>query len=192
MGQRSEYRMEIVSDRGDSIRAVGSFPEVKVAPGVKINNGLVQSIVTIAPDGRHTAVACMSVDYIDIYDENMELAKRLRGPMDVQPEFMMKELPGSGGMFALTQEPRFFVFVTCASTDKGFFVAYNGIEIKTPEDLQKEATRILSFDWNGKPLRCYTFDHPVWCFDVDAAAEKLYVATQNNESLEPEILIYNL
>ncbi len=182
--------MTLVTDKGDSIRSAGSFPPVKVAPGVQLMNGLVQSTITVSPDRRHTAIACQTVDYIDIYDRNLELSKRLRGPIGAEPEFLMQEV--QNGMFVLTQEPRFDVFGPCVSGDDGFLVVYKGDEVKTRENPEKEAHTILSFDWNGKPLKCYSFDHPVWCFDVDAEGKKMYVATRDPESLEPEILIYNL
>jgi hypothetical protein len=185
----SGKRMEILNKKGESVETVGSFPDVRMSGNRALNNAWLQSEITISSDNRHTAVVCKSVDYIDIYDSNMELKKRLRGPMGADPEFMERQLPNG---IQFVQSPMFFVYETIVSNDKTFFVGYNGVEVKSETDFETEAHRILSFDWNGQPLKCYTFDHPVWCFDIDADSRKIYVATRNGETLEPEILIYNL
>lgn len=185
----SGKRMEMVTHDGKILRAVGSFPEIPTSGGFEINNAFVQSTITISPDRKHTALVCLSVDYIDIYDRDMKLAKRLRGPLGVECEFVAKEVPGGTRFF---QEPTFNIYESSTSDDNAFYVGYKGVEIKTPADFEIDTYRILSFDWSGKPLTCYTLDTPVLCFDVDAENRKMYVVTKNPETLEPEILIYNL
>lgn len=188
----SGRRMEIISDKGESIKEVGSFPDVKMSGDYKPNNFWLQSVLSISPDKNHTAVCYSSIDYIDIYDRKMGLKKRLRGPIGSEPEFFEQKI-AAGTRFI--QDPSLIVYKYSASNDMGFWVSYVGFERKPgvrPEAGETDAYKIFSFDWSGKPLKCYTFEHPVWCFDVDATGKKMYVSTRHPETLEPEILIYDL
>jgi hypothetical protein len=188
----SGKRMEIVTDAGESVKDVGSFPDVRIAGDKAPNNFWLQSQISISPNRQHAAVCYLSVDYIDIYDGKMTLGKRLRGPVGADPEFFEREL-SIGTQFI--QRPSYHFFNNIISNDTCFYVSYVGFEIKpgerpVPSDV--EARRIFSFDWAGTPLSCYTFDHPVLCFAVDTEGEKMYVVTRNAETLESEIVIHNL
>lgn len=182
----SGKRMEIVDDRGEVLKEVGSFPEVTDYPGFVPNNAFFQSVIGISPNNAHVAVVYKSIDYIDIYNGDMELQKRLRGPVGIQPIFEYVNGPG-GTHFA--QTPMFYAYQVISSDDDRFFVSYTGVEAQRGENDQALAKQILSFDWQGNPQECYRFDIPLLGFDVDRKNKKLYCITHTPA---PEILIFDL
>ena len=64
---------------------LGSFPSLEQMTEFEPNNGLFQSEITVSPDEAHTAAVCQSLEYIDIYDADMQLQKRLQGPQGIEP-----------------------------------------------------------------------------------------------------------
>jgi hypothetical protein len=182
----SGLRMETVDREGYILREVGSFPEVPNNPGLVPTNAFFQSSVGISPDNRHVVVACKSIDYIDIYDGDVELVKRLHGPAGVRPVFEEVKL---GGAVHFAQTPMFHAWRYISAQKDRFFVSYVGVEDTPGENKQSFADRIYSFDWRGNPLDCYRFDTPLVGYDVDWKGKKLYCVAHNPE---PEILIFDL
>jgi hypothetical protein len=182
----SGKRMEIVDDRGETLREVGSFPDTPNNLGIVPNNAFFQSSVGISPDNKHVVAACKSVDYIDIYDGMVELQKRLHGPAGVRPIF--EEVKAGGGVH-FVQTPMFHAWRYISAHNDRFFVSYVGVEDRPGENKQSFADRIYSFDWKGNPQECYRFDTPLLGYDVDWVGQKLYCVTQTPES---EILIFDL
>ena len=183
----SGLRMETVDWEGYILREVGSFPEIPNNPGLVPTNAFFQSSVGISPDNEHVVVACKSIDYIDIYDGDVELVKRLHGPAGVRVVFENINLPG--GVTHFGQKPMFHAWRSISAHNDMFFVSYVGVEDVPGENKQSFADRIYSFDWKGNPKECYRFDTPVIGYDVDREGKKLYCITQTPES---ELLIFDL
>lgn len=182
----SGKRMEIVDEHGVLLREVGSFPQIPNNSGLVPNNAFFQSSVGISPNNKHVVVACKSIDYIDIYDGNVALQKRLHGPAGVSPVFEEVKV-GESVHFA--QTPMFHAWRYISTHNDRFFVSYVGVEDRPGDNKQSFANRIFSFDWTGNPQECYCFDTPLVGYDVDWEDKKLYCITQTPE---PEILIFDL
>ena len=58
------------------------------------------------------------------------------------------------------------------------FVLYSG---KPYNEDNASQDIILVFDWDGKPLRQYKLDDPIYTFDVDPINKKIYGISSHND-----------
>ncbi len=72
------------------------------------------------------------------------------------------------------------------STEDKIFALYSGQVIQNGE---YHYNTILTFDWNGKPLRIYKLDIPLVSFDIDAKNNRIYGLNVENK---PIIVEYTL
>lgn len=182
----SGNRFHILDLQGITRDTVGSFPASGQAADITPNNAIFQSDISVSPDGRHTAVACRSLEYIDIYDSDMNLRRRLQGPMGIDPAIKTVNTP-IGTRFV--QDPMWFVFNDVVSDDKGFMVGYIGVSPKTEADFDAGTNTILTFDWKGRPQTAYEFESDIVSFDLDRKNGKMYCLANRPE---PVIIVYDL
>ena len=183
----SDNRMILMDRSGVVQDTVGSFPELERVPAEwKPNNSIFQSDLSIAPNGRHTVLMCRSIDCIDIYDKEMELQRRLRGPLGV--EFGVRVFE-AGSFVQHIQDPMYFMFDGTVCDDDRFLVGYVGVRPQTEADFGRKIGSVLSFDWSGRPQKCYDLEQEILSFDVDWSTGRMYCLT--NEA-EPRIVWYDL
>ena len=81
-----------------------------------------------------------------------------------------------------------------AVSDKNIFILYQdykraGIEQETDT---KPADIVLVFDWNGKPIKKYELDCLVMKIDYDKVRNRLWAIHNNEDTLDPEIIYFEL
>ena len=168
------------------IDTVGVMPSVDMSD-LTLNNGIYQSSISVSPDSKNVVAACTMYEVIDIYDESMALRCSLRGPLGVNSVAVKKDI---GYGYVITYKPYWLTFSRVVSNNDGFWVGLIGMDIQKDEDLgQTGISKILSFDWDGKPQKAYNLPEKISTFDIDAKSKKLYAIT---EEAEPRIVIYNL
>lgn len=182
----SGRRLDLMTLSGETCDSVKVFPVLKDSPDTPADNALFQSEIAVSPDSRHTAVACLSFEYIDIYDGKLKLTHRLSGPEAVAQKAELISVP-IGKIYR--QKPNYKIHNCLVCNDKGFMVGYIGLELTDPSQLAAQARTILSFDWNGKPGKAYHFESELTCFDIDRENNILYGLVAADE---PYILKWQL
>ncbi len=183
----SDNRFHLLGRDGITRDTVGVFPvSGHIAETAKPNNAVYQSDISVAPDGRHTAVACRSLEYIDIYDADMNLQTRLQGPQGIDPAV---KVIGTEAGYRFVQDPLWFVFNDVVADNDGFAVGYIGISPKTDADFDAGINTILTFDWKGRPQNAYKLESDIVSFDIDRRNNKMYCLANTPE---PVILVYDL
>lgn len=177
------YRLD---GEGMTCDTLGSFPSLEQMTEFEPNNGLFQSEITVSPDEAHTAAVCQSLEYIDIYDADMQLQKRLQGPQGIEPA--IKTVKTEMGVF-FGQDPLCLVYSNAVSDDRQFMVGYIGVCVEDESDLEEKIGTVLSFDWKGRPLKAYEFESDIVSFDMDWENNVMYCLANRPE---PEIVIYHL
>lgn len=168
------------------IDTLGVMPSVDMSD-LTLNNGIYQSSISLSPDSKNVVAACTMYEVIDIYDESMALRCSLRGPLGVNSAAVKEDI---GYGYVITYKPYWLTFSRVVSNNDCFWVGFIGTDIQKDEDLgQIGISKILSFDWDGKPLKAYNLPEKISTFDIDAKNKKLYCITKD---AEPQIVIYNL
>ena len=179
-------RLDLMTLSGEIYDSVTVFPVLKDSPQTPPDNALFQSEIAVSPDSRHTAVACLSFEYIDIYDKDLNLTHRLSGPEGVPQKAELLSVP-IGKIYS--QKPDYNIHRCLACNDKEFMVGYIGLELTDPSQLATQARTILSFDWEGRPLKAYHFESELTYFDIDWENDILYGLVNSDE---PYILKWQL
>lgn len=68
-------------------------------------------------------------------------------------------------------------------------IGYIGIRVESEEDFARQTNTVLSFGWDGKPLKAYEFESDIVSFDMDWKNNRMYCLANRPE---PEILVYDL
>ena len=108
-------------------------------------------------------------DMIDIYDDDLNLLHRIRGPYMLEPEMV-----GDGTTYYPSDETP-FSFESCSLTSDRIFVLYNG----TLDD--EFFDTVLSFDYDGVPKGYYHLDVPVLDICVHEGSRMIYGLADNPE-----------
>jgi len=182
----SGRRMDIRHLDGEIEKVSNAFPMLKDSPSLTPDNSLLQGDIAVSPDGNHIVVACKSFEYIDIFDEELNLTKRLSGPEGVPQR---AEIVTTSTFRMYRQEPMYMIHNNIVAGNDGFMVGYIGKRIKSPEDLETGVREIFYFNWKGSPMVEYKLDVEVLSFDVDWDNKRLYCLTKGNN---PELLYFNL
>ena len=180
-------RLVRLDSTGRELKRYHTFPEIKLpADTLAISNVMVQSDLSVSPNGERIVMICKSFPYIQIFGGGDGEDIVLKGPTDLDVEIVAKETP-YGSYFA--QDPMVFMYESVSAGDDSFFVGYNGVEPKTEEDFGSGINSLLEFEWTGKPLRRIFFEKDIVAFDIDFKNKLIY--TLENDP-EPAIYRYNL
>jgi len=141
-------------------------------------------------------------DIIEVYDSDLNFLFRLHGPDQYLPEFEFSAPNMSGGIMVPTgntypkakSDLDMVVFTEGKARNGyglveahkgGFYVGYDGSFKPANYSFRK----IFHFDYNGTPLRCYTFDRDFWGgrFTVDEKRGIIYII-----GLDGEVYAYSI
>ena len=80
-------------------------------------------------------------------------------------------------------------------SDENIFILYQDHKragIVSETDTNKPADMVLVFDWNGKPIKIYELDCFVYGISYDKATNRLWAIHDNKDTLDPEIIYFDL
>ena len=182
----SDARVALLDGEGAVTATFGGFPQVGLPDSVKADNIKFQADIAYSPDRNIVVVSNKSWAEIEIYNLDDSTTLRLRGPVTVDAEIVGQDTP-MGTMYA--QKPMWTVFDGITAGPESFYVGYIGVKIQSEQDLDRTISRILEFDYEGKPMRCFTFSHDITAFDVDNDNNAIYTIENRPE---PTIVKYSL
>lgn len=178
--EHCEARYLILSPEGQGIDTIGVFPTEDYPEGEQAINSACQVEMATAPNLKH--VVCVNRDWnkIEIYSGQGKNEHFLSGPIEIDAKIKRIDIPT--GAYMLYQSPGYTFFRGVCTSNQGFMVGYIGLK---EEDYHYEGVHtILSFDWNGKPLKMYTFKQGLTRFDYDAQSKSLFCIVQQDDKCE--------
>lgn len=182
----SQTRFHLLDSQGAPCDTVGSFPALGQLAETTPSNAIFQSEITVSPDGGHIAAVCQSLEFIDIYDADMTLIRRLQGPQGIDPSVKTIKTPVGVSSYL---DPMYFIFSGAVSNDRQFMVGYIGVCVQNESDFGEQVGSVLSFDWKGRPQKAYDFESDIVSFDMDWKNNVMYCIENRPE---PEIVAYRL
>ncbi|MFI3265514.1 MAG: BF3164 family lipoprotein [Rikenellaceae bacterium] len=173
-------RMMLLDGDGNMLQEFGVYPQLDCLEQ-HVDNSVIQSIMTLSPDGKNLAIATLSMEHIGIYNSQLEENANSYGQFckDVTYETVTR-----GTVSFTVQKPSYFAYENIISNADGFWVGYLGVT-PTEENFESVAIRkIIEWDWRGKIKSVYQLEQPVISFDIDFESNTLYCITKE---LEPQI-----
>lgn len=172
------------------IKTVGDYPQVEGTDtplsGIARLEGFSSSMAW-NPLKQKIAIAYKQTDLIEIYDNVGRLENRIQGPDVFFPSKSIKSIGNTQKVVANIGEEKDAYFSPVA-TENELFVLYSGL-IYQPGEKGYLLNHLFVFDWNGKPLRRYKLDIPIFRFTINESGNKIYGIT---DSPEFRIIQYNL
>lgn len=179
-------RAIITTPNDSSYITFGSFPSIEMPDSVKANNSIFQSDIAYSYKNNCAILTNKSWNIIELYNLENGVSKTLVGPDEINARIIEKKIP-NGRYF---QQDPFWIYFKCVSAGPDTFsVGYIGTKVKKEDDFEKKINRILEFDYSGKPLRCFSFDHDIDAFDIDYSNRIIYTIEEKDD---PLIMKYTL
>lgn len=171
---------------GNIASTFGSFPDVEMPDSVIPNNSMFQSAIAYNAKHDKAIISNRSWNRIEIYDFTDSTCLNLIGPDKMDSKIDVTETP-YGVMY--DQKPLWLYFKGVSAGPDTFCVGYVGVKVTDREDYRRNINSILEFDYNGKPINCYKFDHELIDFDVDFDNRIIYTIELQDD---PVIKKYNI
>ena len=151
------------------------YPQFMAKENNLENNRLFENRIYYSEKNNKIVVLYIHTDLIDIYDENLNLLKRIHGPDQFIPE-----LSFNNNSAQIIPNKTKFAYAQARFTSTEIWALYYGT---SPDFTGIEGpNRIFVFDFTGKPLRSYTLEFPVrGGFDVDEDNNVLYCLSEITE-----------
>ncbi|MBP3356125.1 MAG: hypothetical protein J6K95_03045 [Rikenellaceae bacterium] len=168
-------RFRIQDRDGRLLDTFGSYPEVLRA---QLNERVVRHLMggypLISEDGKQVALLGLAIDFLEIYDlDTRRRTALMHGPEIIPPG---KKPDADAPAIGPVQQ---MCYLWPQSAGGRIWALYKGQrfyrEIAEAKDFRRNATVLLSFDWNGRPHTRYQFDHGIIHFDIDARNRCIYV-----------------
>ncbi|MBP1617094.1 MAG: hypothetical protein H6Q14_921 [Bacteroidetes bacterium] len=153
---------------GKKISSKGKFPlELDGVSYEGMNYGFISEYTTNFRD--RIFMSYRLTDLIEIYDINGKLLKRIFGPDYTMPK--VEEVNRENLSFGKESEGARDEYFYPVNAGKEVFVTYSG-ELSSKNVSFKK--HIFVFDWNGKPIRRYVLDIPIYGTTVDYKNRIIY------------------
>lgn len=169
-----------MDDKGNTIRSFGSFPKTEMPDSVKPNNYIFQSDIAYSSSNRKAVVSNMSWNQIGIYSEIGE--KNIEMSADINDNIHIETI-ANGSVSMSMPKPLWLMYSQVRAYESSFMVGYIGVEVRSDSDMDRNIKYILEFDWNGKPLRKYSFEREIISFDLDEKNGILYTIEDNPDPI---------
>ena len=172
-------RLSIYNNNGKLIETKGEFPNYgeKLSPFEEIEGFSCSMIISPKEDGIF--LFYKQTDLIELYDLNGNLKTRLQGPDFFFPKIKQTNQNDVIHVNSISGESRDGYF-SPVSVNGQVYVLYSGayFDRKNPQYLM---SNLFVFDNNGRPLKRYILDQPIFTFTIDKSTNKLYGISDNPE-----------
>lgn len=181
--ESEDNKFVIVGLDGEKIAYFGEFPEYYKDMTVLEKNIALMGDMAVKPDFSRWVMSHKATDMIEIYDNNLNLLKRIQGPDNILPE--LREMSEGIRRSSDSRECYFFPVVT----DDYVYVLYDGRVYDVESPTRYLRNKLLVFDWEGNPVKYYQLSKPIFHFDIDEEQQMLYGLT---DSPEFHVISYSL
>lgn len=193
----SPYRLVVFNSSGDSVCQIGDIMPLQYASeSIKDIRGANWSgcYAKLYGSNRFAFASQVGV-YFEFYDFKGDNKYEMLRHIYSKSHYDSRTIEGEFPMRVTgPTDDCIYGFIDLAASDKNYFALYCGktkAELDT-EDFNLNGNEIYSYSANGKPLNHYKLDRTVRNIAVSHNGEYLYAWSPNPETLEPEILIYQI
>lgn len=130
--------------------------------------------MVVNPDLERIFVSYVQTDLVEIYDTKGTLLQRMHGPDCFFPMKKEKEIMGGQRkVSSIVGETRdaYFYPVACGNE---IWTLYSGKAFNPENYSDYLMDKIIVFNWDGKPLRMYRLDMPIYTLAVDGQNRMIY------------------
>lgn len=179
-------RIKIYDRDGNLQSCFGEYPGFPTDHREELASMLLGHVATvISDDGKRLMLFGRSNDLVEIWDlEKQAVHRFLQGPELRMPEYIRRSI---GGSVEIIIGGRYLCYSEAISAAGSVWALYDGsisailddsFDLTKPTPRVENNSRLLRFDWEGRPLACYQLPCPVKNFDVDERGEWLYCLTK--------------
>lgn len=161
-------------DTKGKVKSFSILPDIPHEENVEVMDYDIQTRLIWNEDKKRLITAAISWDIITIYDENLNLIKRFRGPV-----FIDSKLRDNKGVTHVPYPSFHGLSGGIQMSESGFSVAYGGMNTNE-DDKNNYLKYILNFDWNGNPLSIIKSDVPAIGYSYDIDTNHLLIITEEN------------
>lgn len=154
--------------------------------GIYFTANVAGGYILVSPLSEYIWLANRYKDEIDIYSDQMDFVRTLRGPDKIQPEYKVNEdnmITFSGGYYR-------GYFGSPIFSDNAVYLPYIGITKENPDRYQP--VEVFKFDWNGNPVAHYQLDRFIYSISIDSQEEYLYGTSNVGFGEEVKLVKYSL
>ena len=179
----SKYVCHIINPEGVS-QSFSTIPEIPKDDNIEVYEYDIQSKVIWNNKKERLITAALGWDIVSIYDKNLELIKRFRGPV-----FIDRKLRDNKGVTHVAVPDVSGLIGGIQLSDSGFTVGYGGELNKQDQDTYY-IDYIMNFDWEGNPLSYIEIPEKTldYAYNIDSGDLLLLMESDNNKILVHYIL----
>ena len=169
---------DIYDSNGIFLDSIGGYPEYTSRDLSDMEKMMSLRNTTTTNMTDRVFISYLHTDLIEIYDLTTgKCLKRMRGPHQID---LAMEVASAGGASAArtVKGETYKCYSFPAHAGDEVFVLYFG---DLWEDYKEKDSKIIVFDWNGKPLRMYELDIPLFTLTVDYKQRIIYGLTDTPE-----------
>lgn len=175
-------RIKIYDRDGNLQTYFGEYPGFPTDHLEELTRMLLSAVTTVvSDDGKRAMLFGRTNDLVEIWDLEKQTAHRfLHGPELRMPEYIRRPV---GGSVEIIMSSRYVCYTGAISAAGSVWALYDGsisailddsFDLTKPTPRVENDSRLLRFDWEGRPMACYQLPYPVKSFDVDERGEWLY------------------
>ncbi|GHT66347.1 hypothetical protein AGMMS50239_27680 [Bacteroidia bacterium] len=171
-------RFRLYNDKGEIEDSIGKYPELTTS-----NMSEIEKIMNLKNDFTtnfkdRIFICYYYTDFIEVYDYQGNVIKRMHGPDQVEPVLEQKNAGGGFVGASSVRDRTYKCYSSPVQAGKEVFALYFG---ELYQDYQEKDSKILVFDWDGNPLRMYELNIPIFTFTVDEENKIIYGITNSPE-----------
>jgi hypothetical protein len=177
---RREARFSIYDMTGRFLKDAGELPDagIDMTELEKLESNFCD--IALNPVDKSVFVAYMNTDLIEIYDKNGTLKTRKHGPEHFFPVRKQTSSEGIVRVRMVIGETRDAYFWPVAFEDE-IWVIYSGKTYDPSANNSFLCNNTIVFDWDGRPVRQYITDIPIFSIAIDRVNSAIYGITLNPE-----------
>ena len=167
--QAEDKKFIAVDFEGNKLCDFGEYPNKYKDKTLYEKSVTFMGDMAVKPDGSRWVMTHKTTDILEIYDNKLNLLKRLQGPDQTIPD-LIEENGRIRRQGRASKEAYFFPF----ATNECFYVLYDGREYDTESSTRYLRDKLFAFDWEGNPIKYYQLSEPILHFSIDIKQQILY------------------
>lgn len=161
------YKLSYLNIVNGKIKGCASYSYLDEKKPLSVLIDASSCYINIHPVNGDILLSYRYTDVIEIYNKNGKLKNSTKGPLCFDAEFHVNPNNSMGK----NKETR-KAFVNSYVTSKFIYLLYSGC--KRTEENWAYGTQIFVYSWDGKPLKCYLLNYPIYTFAINEEANEIY------------------
>lgn len=125
---------------------------------------------------------------IEIYDMDLNLQKKIEGPIDLHPQYAIEGENGELNVSFKKDIP--YAYLDFCTDDNYFYLTYVGNVLRGGQKMKDLPNWIFKFDWNGNFINSYPVHNYVLSISKSQTENAFYITTLSSEDTPILIKLY--